>query len=308
MERIQNFQTFYETTLRPKLAALEADRIQAVGKVKLYGGGGIVLGLVLLFLKLGPIPLILAVITAFVIYYYKAKPFHQRFKHDIIRTMVTAEGLEYDYRSCISRQEYEKSLMYIQSYNRYHGDDYVFGTVGKTAIRFSELTVKYVTQGKNRTEHTIFRGIFFIADFNKHFIGHTVVLPDTSETVFGSFGTFLQGMNFTRPPLVKLEDVEFEKDFVVYGTDQVEARYILSPALMQRILNFKRKVGSRIALSFIGSHVYIGIPITKNLFEAPTLFSSFLQYSQLAEYHGYIQMCVDIVEELDLNTRIWTKE
>ena len=72
-----------------------------------------------------------------------------------------------------------------------------------------------------------------MADFNKNFNGHTVVLPDTAEKILGKFGQSLQSMS-SRGELVKLEDPEFEKEFCVYGDDQVEARYILSPALMKR--------------------------------------------------------------------------
>ena len=38
---------------------------------------------------------------------------------------------------------------------------------------------------------------------------------------------------FSKRQLIKLEDPEFEKLFAVYGDDQIEARYILTPALMQ---------------------------------------------------------------------------
>jgi hypothetical protein len=105
-----------------------------------------------------------------------------------------------------------------------------------------------------------------------------------------------------------LEDPEFEKHFVVYGTDQVEARYILSTALMQRILTLRNKVNKGISLSFIDSHVYIGLPIDRNLFEPPALWQSIDNYKQIEEYHYLVSLCMTIVEVLDLNTRIWTKE
>jgi hypothetical protein len=114
-------------------------------------------------------------------------------------------------------------------------------------------------------------------------------------------------MNISRPKLVKLEDIEFEKSFAVYGTDQIEARYILSTALMQRIMGFKKKTGKDISMSFIDSNVFIGIPVAKDLFEAP-LFSSLVNYSMIEEYYQYLALCISIVEDLDLNTRIWTKE
>jgi hypothetical protein len=133
------------------------------------------------------------------------------------------------------------------------------------------------------------------------------VLADTAESAFGSLGTFFQKMNMSRPKLVKLEDIEFEKAFAVYGTDQIEARYILSTSLMQRIMEFRKKTGKNIAMSFIDSNVFIGIPVSKELFEAP-LFSTLVSYPMIAEYYNYLAMCIGIVEDLDLNTRIWTKE
>lgn len=110
-----------------------------------------------------------------------------------------------------------------------------------------------------------------------------------------------------RPQLVKLENVEFEKEFAIYGTDQTEARYILSPALMERIMAFRQQTKKRISISFINSQIFIAIPLSDNMFEAP-LFTSMINYPKVAEYYNYLALCVGIVEILDLNTRIWTKE
>gem|GEM_PF-6473228 len=54
--------------------------------------------------------------------------------------------------------------------------------------------------------------------------------------------------------------------------------------------------------------VKIYLKLSKNLFEAPWLFSSVDNYKQLEEYYNDIAMCTDIVTILDLNTRIWMKE
>ena len=94
---------------------------------------------------------------------------------------------------------------------------------------------------------------------------------------------------------------------MVYGTDQIEARYILSPALMERILLFGRKAGKKIYLSFLGSKVFAAIPVQENMFE-PKVFSSVLDFNVIAEYYAQLQLGVGIVDELNLNTRIWTKE
>lgn len=308
VEALENFRSLYETTLRPRLAELEIERKKIAKKIILASIPGIAAGLTMMFFNLTFIPLLIIIGLLLFYHYYHAKEFREKYKHRIIRTIVTAQGLQYQHNFYISEEVYMQSKLFLRTPDSYKGDDYVSGMIGKTAIYFCELFTQYKSGHKHKTTHTIFRGIFFMADFNKNFIGETIVLPDVSEKTFGSLGIFFQKLNISRPPLVKLEDVEFEKHFVVYGTDQVETRYILSPALMQRILALRRKTNTKVSLSFIQSYVYIAISFNKSLFEATSLFHSVDNYRLLEEYNQYIALCVEIVEVLDLNTRIWTKE
>ena len=243
-------------------------------------------------------------------FYYKQQTalFKKKYKDEVVPKMLTSldAGLHYEANRNIDRQDYERSKLFLDSVNVFYGDDYVSGTIGKTAIRFSELhsqEIKRTNKGEHRKD--IFRGIFFIADFNKKFSGETFVLPDVTGNLFGSF---FQKMNASRPQLIKMEDPEFEKAFVVYSTDQVEAHYILSTALMSRIVAFKKKFKMRLSLSFVNSQVYMALPINKQLFEAPSILKSFIDKKKIFEYLGYLSMCIEIVEGLDLNTRVWTKE
>ncbi|HUX56652.1 MAG TPA: DUF3137 domain-containing protein [Bacteroidales bacterium] len=123
----------------------------------------------------------------------------------------------------------------------------------------------------------------------------------------GKIGQSLQAMSGSRGELIKLEDPEFEKEFCVYGDDQIEARYILSPALMQRIVEFKRKWNTKVYLSFRDSKVYIAIKLNKNLFET-RLFKSIVDYAFIEENIRFLVLLTGIVEDLNLNTRIWTKQ
>lgn len=313
MQSQESFRAFYDATLLPVLQQLEAERQLLVRKFLRFAAGGLVFA-VPIFIFIHPVAALTPIIISFAAYYLKfgstisEKKAH--FKREIIgKTVTFLHGdLSYDHTRCIDKSTYHRSKLYLENISRYNGDDLVSGSVGKTAIRFCELHTQQVRKsGKNTTVVTIFKGLFFIADFNKKFIGETFVLPDTAESTFGSLGTFFQKMNVSRPKLVKLEDIEFEKAFAVYGTDQIEARYILSTALMQRIMGFKKKTGKDISMSFIDSNVFIGIPVAKDLFEAP-LFSSLVNYSMIEEYYQYLALCISIVEDLDLNTRIWTKE
>ncbi len=321
MKTAEEFRSFYDRELLPTLQQLDKDRKQLIfGAVKWLGLGlipfvvsmAITLGEASMFWLLAGLGI--AGVVFYIKNYKKFGEIKSRFKQEVIAKMIQSisPSLTYSPSGMISSSDYHKSKLYLDSINRYKGDDLVSGTVDKTTIRFSELLTQMETKrhnnGKTETQvTTIFRGLFFVADFNKHFVGETVVLPDTAESLFGSIGTMLQKWNASRPQLIKLEDVEFEKAFAVYGTDQVEARYILSPALMQRIMQFREKSKSKIALSFIGSEVFIAVPLNDNLFEAP-FFSSMINFELIDKFNRYLILFIGIVEDLNLNTRIWTKE
>jgi hypothetical protein len=256
---------------------------------------------------------ILAGVGAFIAISIVSKKYRQNFKDKIISKIVgfVDENLVYTPDGTVSREEFTNSGIFQKYASNYHGEDHFKGRMDKTAFEFSEVVAKHVTStgtGSKRKEHQhlIFKGIFFVADFNKNFNGHTVVLPDTAERMLGKFGQNLQSMS-SRGQLVKLENPEFEKEFCVYSENQVEARYILSPSLMQRIVEFKRKWDTKIYLSFCDSKVYIAIKMNKNLFET-RLFKSIEDFNFIEENIQFLILITGIIEDLNLNTRIWTKE
>lgn len=162
--------------------------------------------------------------------------------------------------------------------------------------------------GKHSHWRTVFAGIFFIGDFNENFRGRTLVLPDTAELLLGSFGHWLQAVGAgSKGELVKLEDPGFERSFVVCSSDQIDARYILSPALMRRLLDFGERTARDVHVSFIDSNVIVAISVRRNLFEPP-VFASVVCRGLAQEYLEDVRLATDIVEDLNLNTRIWTRE
>ena len=237
------------------------------------------------------------------------------FKDRIIEPLVgfVDPSLTYEKHGCIHEGLFMASDLFRHRIDAYRGDDKVSGVVGKTPFAFSEVHALYktVTYTKNggRQEHwhTIFKGLFFVAEFNKDFNGTTVVLPDTAERLFGRLGQKLQSMNTSRGELIKLEDPEFEKYFAVYGDDQIEARYILSPSLMRRITDFKVRTGRQIHIAFNHSQVFIAISYKRDLFE-PRLMRTLLDFEPIRDYFSDLATAVGIVEDLNLNLRIWTKE
>ncbi|MDH7599210.1 MAG: DUF3137 domain-containing protein [Sedimentisphaerales bacterium] len=327
MKTLQEVQTFCHDHLLADLQRLEVSRKRAALAGSLASIAVLTLAIVLATYWRGfefsfPSGLIVVVVggmftlamcvLAFVLC---AQPYRRRFKQQIIGRLVSfvQEGLSYEPKGYIPQEEFRRSGIFQSRIDSYTGEDLVFGKIGRTEIRFSEVDAKrrHTTSGsKGRTQthyETIFKGFFLIADFNKDFRGQTLVLPDVAQRLLGPFGQTLQAISRPGMQLIRLEDPEFEKEFVVYGTDQIEARYILSPALMQRILQFKRKTASTIYISFVNSRLYLAIETHRDLFE-PRLFSSLLDTRLIEDYYQQLTMLIGVVDEMNLNTRIWSKQ
>ena len=258
--------------------------------------------------------------SGFVGYYQIQIPkqeFASAFKNEVIGPIAAklGEGLQYDPTGKIEPPVYMASELFQTHFDRYNGEDLLYGTVGKTSLAMSELHTEYETtstdkDGNTTTHwHTIFRGLFVVADFPKNFNGKTFVRPDAAEKAFGFIGRSLQKMttSFSDAKLVQLEDPIFEKEFVVNATDQVEARYILSTSMMQRMLEVRRKFDANVSFAFVSNHIFIAISLTKNLFE-PEFSRDVSDTSYLREYYDQLATCIGVIDDLALNLRIWGKE
>jgi hypothetical protein len=218
-------------------------------------------------------------------------------------------GAQYEPKKYHPVQAYYESLLFMIDVDRHSGANYVHGMFDKTEISFSYMHTEYkeirhTKNGTRTTWHTIFKGIFMCADSNKRFSGKTLVLPDSAEKYLGGFGKWLQKKAGNAVgEMVYMEDVRFEKEFVVYSTDPVEARYLLPPKIQEQIFNMKKMFGTDLRLSFVNNNVFIAIS-RDNIFQLNTSLS-FTDDKTLRYYMKDIIELLTLIHLLDLNIRIW---
>lgn len=243
------------------------------------------------------------------LYKFMIKDYTVEFKTNIIKPLIHAidEKLLYSYADYIPEYLFERSKLF-ETPDKISGNDFVKGSIDGINIQFSDIHAQKKNEnsrGKD-TWSTMFQGLFIIADFNKHFNAQTVVLPDSAQKRFGDLiGHWLQSNNASREELVKMDNPDFEKEFVVYSSNQIEARYILSHSLMKKLLDFKHKSKHDIHISFIDRQIYIAIEYDRDLFE-PSLFHSLLDYKVAMDYVKTLHLALGVVEELKLNQKLWS--
>jgi hypothetical protein len=213
-----------------------------------------------------------------------------------------SQTLSYQADDCISSEEFAAASLWPAG-DRYSGRDLVHGRIGDTDIRFSVVHAEeeYETShtdsdGKTVREthyRTLFCGVFMSLDFNKHFAARTFVRPGAAGWLRRLSGSH-----------VAMEDPRFNELFSVISSDQVEARYLLTCAMMARLVRLQDKLGA-FHLSFCADRMYLAVDRSYDLF-GPNMKEPF-KASSLRDTLRELRAFADVVSDLDVDTRIWSK-
>jgi len=144
-----------------------------------------------------------------------------------------------------------------------------------------------------------FRGIFADAQVERKINGSVVVLPDHLESKLDYLAKNIQALkNVNGNKLVMLEDAEFERYFAVYASDEITARYVLTPAMMLRISELKKKYNRDIMLSFNGNRFFFAVAMPEGFLTLGN--SSFTSNEALKDLYENITMAQGILNDLKL--------
>ncbi len=208
------------------------------------------------------------------------------------------QGFTYSPSASISKKEVSKSLLF-GIYDDKSGDDYFKGSYKGVDVVISEEKLEkyyYDSKGKRR-ERTIFEGILVSLEMNKNFEGQTVGKRDKG---------FLNKFNgCTGLENVKLEDVVFEKEWEIYSNNQVEARYLLTTAFMERLLRVKKMyLSNRLQFSFFDNVLFLAIDSGENMFQSSSLFLSTFDRKHINKTLEQFLSVLAIVDLLKLDVRL----
>ena len=185
-------------------------------------------------------------------------------------------------------------------------------------IRFNSALlfdiVSTFSSGKRRMKiKNVFSGYIVEMDMNKTFSGHTILeshLIHTDESFFDRFKE-----NYYEMEEVELEDPDFKKHFTtIKTTDQVEARYLLNPAMMEKLKDMESAFSrmfklTDFRLSFLDKKVMIAMKVysANNMLKLCSLNKPlYKQDKEICAFKDTLLETIEIVDELDLDEKIGT--
>ncbi|MFI3242087.1 MAG: DUF3137 domain-containing protein [Alphaproteobacteria bacterium] len=304
-----NFDEYYNTTIAPVCDEQEKIRLYYLNIFKNYRLSIIIffLTIILLFAKkiflaicVNPSSVLFAMplIVAFVwlILSIPSKQYARIHKTNILSLfMQYFESFSYIYKNHIDIETLNNSMTFHELTN-IKGDDYFKGNYKGVEIIISEFEAnsKYKRFGSTKINNE--QKTCILLNMNKNFTGTTAGILHFEEIPVKILNSLEK---------INLEDVVFDKIWNIFSNCQVEARYVLTTALMERILHLKSFYGNcPINFSFFNNKLLLCLNVTENMFETASLFKPAENKKNICNALEQILSIFSIVDILKLNKKI----
>lgn len=276
------FRERWRQDVQPDLAFREDARIAAAQRARtfrLYAiGAGLALGAGAFALMHHPAAVIVGVIAAAGLWWFGYRDLNamrDEAKLMLVDPVAREFGMDFTHRIGAPEVISQFRMMgMVPDWDRASFEDRLTGTRKDAPFEFFEAKLEKrvrTSDGKGRTRthwKTVFQGQCLVVHFPKPFEGSTRVYRDAGMLN----GLVRLGHAFGQHERVGLEDPKFEKAFEVYSTDQIEARYLLTPDFMERLLNLEATFhGKKLRCAFSGGEMFVAVE-GGNLFEAGSMF------------------------------------
>jgi hypothetical protein len=258
------FNALWRAKIEPIFQRFETPRLDAQAKYKkrlswgLPSAAAVGMGLGVIFQDI-IVAAIWGGVCAVMAYGFASMPLGavgKQVKANLLDALATAIGASYQARARPDGvMDRCRALGLTPSADRSTFDDWFHGARHACPFDLFEAHLEEEQRDKDGDTDwvTVFRGQIIRMTFPKKFLGTTVVRRDAG--IFSG----LMGLG-SKMERVGVADPTFEKTFDIWSTDQVEARYLVHPVLMQRLLDLERNFeGKRLRCGFQDGEVVIAI-------------------------------------------------
>ena len=191
-----------------------------------------------------------------------------------------------------------KEARLLPGYDNRKFEDLIQGDRAKT--HFSLVECKLTEQqgsGKNRRTVTTFQGLLFHIQYPDRFLGRTLIARQ------GWWKGFFGDKSLQKVDLVAKE---LEDNFTIYSNDQVEARALLTPDRMERLIALERHFkGGKLRGVFEGDHLTLALE-ADDQFEAGSVWKPLVDPDRYISALTEMGLVCDVID--GFLTREWVKD
>lgn len=267
-----NFEKYYQSEYKDVMAhyyeTVKGKKLSTIAFRVLFGGALSVISIVLAnkfdikevlnnyYTLVSTIYFAFIVVATFFSIKNTLKEIMSKLNEDIMRDIIAfisdnkIEDIMYEPKKKLSEESFDKMELFNLDVVKYNGKNYIKALYNKNNMVFSDMETyiidtietkkeiykdgkKYIRTTRKKKKKIIFKGLYIGATLNKKNSNHIYLIPNNFND------TFLQSkiMNYIKyqGTPVMLENLEFSKKYKVFCDDEVQARYILSLSLMERI-------------------------------------------------------------------------
>ncbi|WP_439633625.1 DUF3137 domain-containing protein [Glycocaulis sp.] len=307
---MRDFDTVW-AELEPWLAGLESRR-EAVVRRLITGlsiaiPGGIVVALILLAAGApGGLAMLGGVVPAGAFAAFMSSPFNAlrtEVKHGLNNRLAETFSLRYAPKpNNPAHFDSFRSHGLIPRSDQREFEDHFSGEAHGAGFELYEAELKQRRRSRKRTYYvTVFRGVLIRIAFPRTIEGVTLITRD--QGIFNALDGLMRSANGRRLERIGLVDPKFERIFQVYGTDQVMARYLMTPTFMERVLALEtalkgknvRGVFDEALADGFGRGELLLAAETGNLFEPGSLFKPLNVRSRVETLYRDFELIEEII-------------
>lgn len=261
MHRTKHLREYFDTNLKPHLVKLEkymkiqryALPISAIAFIALLFN---------VFILFSGVILLVGIISVLFTNSYVKKTYKNQVMLPLMAQL--GEGFHFEYEKGLE----EKDLRESKLLNLYGLKELTFSKLTtykekERTLYFShlKLTTQY-EDADNKLKTDTQQALLFKTATKIKITKTTILLPDLAQRAAGFIGEISQNREYNQLQKIRLDSPDFEKRFIVYSEDTLEAHYLLNHTVMERLSALEKAYPELgFLISFTPEALFIYIPV-----------------------------------------------
>lgn len=261
INRTKHLREYFDTNIKPHLV-----RLEKYMKIQQYALPISALAFIALLFDIFMIFMGLVFLIGITSVLFTNSYVKKTYKNQLMLPLMAqlGEGFDFEYEKGLEEKDLRESkLVNLYGLKELHFSKLLTFTDQERTLYFShlKLTTQY-EDADNELKTETSQALLFKAPTKMKITKTTIIHPDLGERALGFIGEISQNKEYNRLQKIRLDSPDFEKRFVVYSEDTIEAHYLLSHTVMERLSEIEQAYPTLgFLISFTPEAIYIYVSL-----------------------------------------------